>query len=170
MDLISPLAALVNSPEFFAQICDHLAGGGTLVEFCQLHQGLSYPATLRWIRQDVVRRDLYERAQRDRDEWQIDRILRELRDMAAFDLADMLDADGNQKPFQEWPSKLQRAVSMVKKNKDGTEVKFVDKLKALEMLGRAAGMFRDKVEHSGKITLETLVSQSMELEKKGSNE
>jgi hypothetical protein len=167
MDLIKPLAGIVNDPLFFQRICDYIAGGGTLVEFChELHEqghDISYPATLRWIRSDVARRERYELALEDGSEWQIDRIKRELRDLAAVDLSRIFNEDGSQKPFPEWPSDIQRAVSSIKKGKDGTEIKFHDKLKAIELIGRASGAFKEKVEHSGSVnlTLEKLVGQSM---------
>jgi hypothetical protein len=168
MDLITKQAALVNDPLFFQSICDYIAGGGTLVEFCVEHD-ISYPATLRWIRSDVVRRDRYEIALEDGSEWQIDRIKRELRDLAAVDLSRIFNEDGSQKPFHDWPSDIQRAVSSIKKGKDGTEIKFHDKLKAIELIGRASGAFKEKVEHSGSVnlTLEKLVGQSMAPVKKG---
>jgi hypothetical protein len=160
MDLISKQAEIVNDPLFFQNICDYIVGGGTLVEFCA-ERDISYPATLKWIRMDVTRRQLYERAQDDGDAWQIDKIRRELRDLGDIDLSLMLDEDGKQKPFSQWPHKLQRAVASIKHTKDGTEIKFHDKIKALELMGKTAGMFKEKVEHSGKITLEQLVAKSM---------
>lgn len=159
MDLISRQAGLVNDPAFFQNICDHIVGGGTLVEFCTTHD-ISYPACLRWIRQDATRRELYARSQVDRDEWQIDKIIKELTDISTFNLKDIMNEDGTQKPFHEWPSNIQRSVSSIKKGKDGTEIKFFDKLRSLELLAKSAGMLKEKIEHSGKVTLETLVSQS----------
>jgi hypothetical protein len=163
MDLISLQAVIVNDPQFFQNICDFIVGGGTLVEFCaQKNHGveISYPACLRWIRLDPTRRELYDRALKDREEWQIDKILREIQDIGTFNLGDIFEEDGTQKKFKDWPSKIQRAVKEINNGKDGTEIKFFDKLKALEMLGKQAGMFKEKVEHSGKVTLEHLVSQS----------
>lgn len=159
MDLISLQAQIVNDPAFFQNICDFIVGGGTLVEFCEKHD-LSYPACLRWIRLEPARRELYERAMKDREEWSIDKLMKELRDLVTFDLSKIMGEDGTQKPFHEWPPELQRAVSSIKKTKDGTEIKFFDKLRAVELLGKNAGLFKEKVEHSGKVTLEHLVSQS----------
>ena len=42
-----------------------------------------------------------------------------------------------------------RAIAGIKETQAGIEVKFNDKLKALELLGRHLGMFRDRVEVSG---------------------
>ena len=42
-----------------------------------------------------------------------------------------------------------KALSGIKESRGGIEVKLNDKLKALELLGRHLGMFKDKVEVSG---------------------
>jgi len=164
MDLITRQAEIVNDPLFFQNICNYIADGGTLVEFCASHD-ISYPATLNWIRQDNTRRTLFERAQDDGDQWQIDKIRRELRDMGDQDLSLIFDEGGKQLPFNKWPHKLQRAVKSIKHTKDGTEITFHDKVKALELMGRSAGMFKEKVEVSGKVTLETLINKSMQKKK-----
>ncbi len=46
----------------------------------------------------------------------------------------------------------------VKQTKDGVEVKLHSKEKALELMARHFGMLKDKMEHSGKVTLEDLVA------------
>lgn len=46
----------------------------------------------------------------------------------------------------------------VKQTKDGIEVKMHSKEKALELMARHFGMLKDKMEHSGKVTLEDLVA------------
>jgi len=46
----------------------------------------------------------------------------------------------------------------VKQTKDGVEVKLHSKEKALELMARHFGMLKDKMEHSGKVTLEELVA------------
>lgn len=160
MDLTSSQAVLVNDPLFFQNVCDYVAGGGTLVEYCALHE-LSYPAVLRWIRTDVTRRDLYERAKEDGDQWQIDKIRCELRDLGDIDLSLMFDDQGKTRPFHLWPHKLQRSVREIETTDEGVKIKFHDKLKALELMGRTSGMFKEKIVHEGKVTLEALVSQSM---------
>lgn len=45
----------------------------------------------------------------------------------------------------------QRALSVIKKGRDGFEVKPYDKVRALELLGKHLGMFQDKVEVTGEV-------------------
>lgn len=64
------------------------------------------------------------------------------------------DTDGNIVKYRTVEPKLtaeltdeqKRALAVIKKGRDGFEVKPYDKLKALEMLGRHLGMFTDKAE------------------------
>lgn len=50
-------------------------------------------------------------------------------------------------------------------NGGSMKIKQHDKVKALELLAKIQGMLKDKVEVTGKVTLEDLVLKSMELEK-----
>ena len=46
-----------------------------------------------------------------------------------------------------------KAIAVIKKGRDGFEIKPYDKLKALELLGKHLGMFTDKVELDADIDL-----------------
>lgn len=49
------------------------------------------------------------------------------------------------------------AIAEIRQSKEGfISVKMYDKLKALELLGKHLGMFTDKIEHSGSITVKKL--------------
>ncbi|MEB2275881.1 terminase small subunit [Bacillus sp. ILBB4] len=45
-----------------------------------------------------------------------------------------------------------KAISGMKETKYGIEIKFHDKVRAIELLGKHLGLFTDKVEHSGTVT------------------
>jgi phage terminase small subunit len=111
-----------------------------------------------------------------------DDILRELARIGMSDIRGLFDEDGNALPIKQWPEDLARAVAAVevleqfeyhtpgfhcvqcgkKADKElvGTlkKFKFWPKDRGLEMLGRNRKLFTDKVEHSGAITLEQLVT------------
>ncbi len=71
----------------------------------------------------------------------------------------LLDDDGNPvmkrtvKPVLtgSLTDEQKRALSVIKKGRDGFEVKPYDKVRALELLGKHLGMFQDKVEVTGEI-------------------
>lgn len=52
-------------------------------------------------------------------------------------------------PTDELPEDKKRAIAGIKEGRYGVEVSTCDKVKALELLGRHLGMFKDKVEVSG---------------------
>ncbi len=54
-------------------------------------------------------------------------------------------------PTDKLPEDKRKAVAGIKEGKYGIEVASCDKVKALELLGRHLGMFKDKVEVSGQI-------------------
>lgn len=107
-----------------------------------------------------------------------DRVLRELAIIAFSNAADyaaviereavmevdghqvkLLDDDGNPIMYRTVEPVLtetltddqRRALAVIKKGRDGFEVKPYDKVRALELLGKHLGMFKDTVEVSGEI-------------------
>lgn len=69
-------------------------------------------------------------------------------------LVDVLDEDGNPVTYrtvepvltEELTEEQKRALAVIKKGRDGLEVKSCDKVKALELLGKHLGIFTDKIE------------------------
>lgn len=81
-----------------------------------------------------------------------DMVLKELAAIAFIDVTEIVNTDGEEvyiKPTATLSDVKKKAISSIKQTKDGIEIKFHDKEKALEMLGRHLGMFKDKVEVSG---------------------
>jgi phage terminase small subunit len=54
-------------------------------------------------------------------------------------------------PTNELPEEKQKAIAGIKMGKNGIEVATCDKVRALELLGKHLGMFKDKVEVSGQL-------------------
>jgi phage terminase small subunit len=114
-------------------------------------------------------------ARSKRTEVDADWVLKRLAQDATADLADIYDENGNLKQVHEWPmawrTGLIAGVETVTE-RDGEDengkpefsmvrkVKLSDRAKLLEMIGRHVGVqaFKDKVEHSGKIGLESLIA------------
>ena len=69
-------------------------------------------------------------------------------------LVDVLDKDGKPVMYrtvepvltEELTEEQKRALAVIKKGKEGLEVKSCDKVKALELLGKHLGIFTDKIE------------------------
>lgn len=71
-----------------------------------------------------------------------------------IELVDILDEDGKPATYrtvepvltEELTEEQKRALAVIKKGRDGLEVKPCDKVRALELLGKHLGMFTDKIE------------------------
>ena len=69
----------------------------------------------------------------------------------ATDYAEVIDGMVNIRDTEELTENQVRAIAGIKEGKFGIELKLNDKEKALELLGRHLGMFKDKMEVSGQI-------------------
>ncbi|HEP6278708.1 TPA: terminase small subunit [Burkholderia vietnamiensis] len=101
------------------------------------------------------------KARAARTEINADHVLKRMAEIDAMDLLDIMNDDMSLKPVSEWPKVWRQYLSgfylaeMFEGNGDAREmvgilkkIKWPDKLKNLEMLGRHFGMFNDKLELS----------------------
>ena len=108
----------------------------------------------RMLRNVKVERYIQERmqARQERTEITQDRVLEELAAIAfarTTDYAEVKDGRVLLKNTENLNEQQIRAIAGIKDGKYGIEIKLNDKEKALELLGRHLGMFKDKVEVSG---------------------
>lgn len=108
---------------------------------------------------------------------EIAEVIRELRLLGFADIAGAFKEDGTLMNPADMPEPVRRAIAGFEvmeefegSGRDKTQigytkkVKFWEKTKALELLGKHLKMWTDKVEHSGRLTLEQLVAGSNEKE------
>lgn len=120
-----------------------------------------------WI-SDAIQAQMDKRA--DKIEVNADKVLEEICRLAFADVRKIFDEHGRLLPVHSLPSEISSSISSVKvvtQRIPGTdpvevehvaEIKFWDKKGSLELLGKHLKLFTDKVEHSGKVTLEDLVT------------
>jgi phage terminase small subunit len=119
------------------------------------------------IRQAIDERIL---ARSKRTEITADTVLRELLRLARVDIGEAFKPDGSLKSIHDMPEDVRRAIAGVEVDElfhgHGQDreqigytrkVKFWDKTRALELLGRHLKLFVDKIEVEGRVTLEDLV-------------
>lgn len=92
----------------------------------------------------------------------VERIVRELGSIAFHDVTEMVRITKGGKTVKikstdEIPEELRAAIASIKKTKEGVEVKFHDKSKALDMLARHAGMFKERIDIHVGVSLVDLV-------------
>lgn len=100
----------------------------------------------------------------------VERVLEEMARIAFADITSAVEwgealavknADGDEyavqgvvvKPSENLPPEVSAAISEIAKTKDGIRIKFHDKQAALLNLGKNLGLFKDRVEHSGTVSL-----------------
>lgn len=93
-----------------------------------------------------------QQERQERTEITQDRVVRELAAVAFADVTEVASVRYGVvrlRSTDELTEEQRRAIAGIKETQAGVEIKFNDKLKALELLGRHLGMFKDKVEVSG---------------------
>lgn len=106
-----------------------------------------------------------------------DDVLERLDNIGGVDIAECFDANGALKNIHDIPKELRKCIASIEVleveefNRDTKQmekigetkkIKFWDKIKANELIGRNLKMWTDRVEVSGKLTLEALVAGSHE--------
>lgn len=158
---------LVAHPHFLENTCTRIASGESLLDIANEY-GVPYGWITNWLRGTKPREDRWHEALRDKDELERDMVLREMKRIGFADFGDLIDQEtGELKPLKKWPLEARRAIKSVKKS---GEVVFHDKLAALKDFGKEKGMFRDRLEVTGTLTLEQAIAQSRQVEKKEAKE
>lgn len=91
-----------------------------------------------------------------------DYVLHRLTEIDQLDLADIFDLDGKLMPIRQWPLIWRQMVKEVDM-KTG-KVKFHDKLRALELIGKHVNVnaFREQVNHTGDINFTDMTDEELE--------
>lgn len=159
----------VKREEFFDDAFAHVACGGTLIQYARSH-GIRYGDLTRFIRKHEVLSSQYDAALEDRKEWIVESVLDELKKLALSDIRGIFDDNGGVLNVEDWPEDMSAAVQSIDMTElvsDGVKVgvnkrvKFWDKLKAIELIGKNKRLFTDRVEVESTNRLEDLIIASM---------
>ena len=163
---------MLADPDFMDKFCAHIANGGAGPEYCQ-ERDVRFSDVMGWINRDEDRRLMYGRAETARSAWFVQSILSELKNIGLVDIRQAYNSSGGLKNVQDIPEAVARCIVAIEseelfegngKNREQVgwtkRVKFSDKLRALELLGKNLQMFIDtsRVVLQGRVTLEDLVS------------
>ena len=155
----------IEDKNSFPDLCKVLMNGGSLVDICQ-DKGLIYSDIVNWIYLSDKRKEDYEHALIMRGEWVASRLLSELEKACIkVDKRNIFNHDGKIKDPSDWPEEVADIVVGFDVDDNGTKkIKFMDKIKSIELLGNNMKMFTDRHEVSGVITLEKLIIDSFKEE------
>lgn len=165
---------LTNDPATMDTVCAHIAEGGSLKKLCKVWQ-VPYGKVCNWIGKDATRAARFDDANKYAVRYIVEDVTDSLRVIASTDIRQIFSADGSISSPSDWPEGIALAISSIEVNElyDGfgrdkkqigftKKVKFWDKTKALELLGKDKSMFIHKTEHTVKLSLEDLVKGSFE--------
>jgi hypothetical protein len=160
---------LLSDPNLLDVICGHIANGGTLPSLCETWD-VRFGDISNWIHENSERDERYRKALEDRGEWFKETIFNELKGIAVSDIRKLFNQDGSLKAPHEWDEEARRAVAGLEINElfEGSgndrsqiglskKVKFQDRIRALELLGKSVSMFTEKHEVTGSLKLEDLL-------------
>lgn len=154
--------AFLREPEALDSLCAFITDRGTLAEWCKVND-LRYSPTYAWLHDTANpdRLDRYTKALEARQHALTDVVVSGLRDGAQADIRRLYNNKGELLQPHEVPDDMARVVAGFEEDKDGCrKVKIEGRGKSFELLGRALGLYRDRVEHEGKLTLEEIVGGS----------
>lgn len=152
--------AVTKDQEIMNSIIDHVSNGGSIIELCKIWQ-VSYSSVMRTIKACDIFKQRYSEALVERDEWAKERVLLEIRALSTFSIADALQTDGTFKKLTDMPPGL---IAAIKEMDANGAIKFVDKLKALDLLGKQLALFTTKHEITGKLSLADLIAKAGEID------
>lgn len=172
----------LSEPDLLGDICSAVANGGSLVELCAVWQ-VRYSDVVLWIHDqaaDPKRKTSYEDAMVARSEWMIQTLLKELRMIGTVDIRRAYDASGALLPIQQIPEDVARVITGIEakelwervdddtapsgtrmeKTGELVKVKFLDKIKAIELLGKSMALWIDRKQHELGASLEDIIAGS----------
>jgi hypothetical protein len=146
---------------FFERLLRNLKMGTSLAEFAAM-EDIAYCDLKEWIGVSHDRRDAVAKAIDIGREYLRTVVFDKVKRTALFDPRKAYDESDRLKSLHEMDDETISAVSGIEETVEGRKLKVLNLSDARKMIGQELGMFQNKVEHSGKLSLEELVSKSME--------
>lgn len=152
---------LGNENEAMKNIVQWICNGNSLMSLCDLWE-MTYGKVMYWLNLDPARRALYDEVVKIGEEAQKFRPIANLEAIANFDMRSLFREDGTRKDPIEWDKHTAYAVSGLditdeydkgEKISTTSKIKTNDKIKAIELIGKARKLWVDRVEHSGGLDL-----------------
>ena len=144
-----------GDPESMNDLCDFISDGGTLSEYCETND-LRYRLVMDWLDSNPDNGTRYDKAIKNREKMLQDRVLSTLRNAAEVDPRNLYGAGGALLHPHEMPDGMAHSLTEVVETENvrsgevTRKIKFTPRHSASMDLGKHLGMFREKVELTGK--------------------
>lgn len=133
-------------------MCAEAADGQSLVAYSE-SLGLRWADVAAWISGDPERERALSIARAAALDWITDKVMRELKAISLVDMGQAFESDGSLRRIEDMPFEIRASLAGIDVKElyhpDGSregrvvKAKFQDKVRALELLGKQHGMFRD---------------------------
>lgn len=159
-----PEGEIVSVEPAIEKVCQMIESGKQVIQVAE-DMGVDYGDLWRWIEADPERHKLVSASIELSSRMSKEKIYRRLGQIAFADIRGLYKENGELKPVSEWPADVAACVQAIEIEEFGRDgkarrVKITDPLKAIEMLGKQLGMFKEKVEHTASDDLATLIEKS----------
>lgn len=168
---------VLERAEAITEFYKHVANGGSPIDLAASWK-IPFSELMHWIHRSPTRKQMYDDALQAQAEWAVRRVLQEVKRIGFADIREAYTEDGKLKPIKEMPQEVAAVIASIEsidyfegsgKNKEFVgviqKVKFWNKLDAIKMLATNLGMLVERVEHSGKVSLESLINASLQVKK-----
>lgn len=155
----------------------HIANGGSPIDLATMWK-IPYSELMHWVHKSPTRKQMYEDAITAQAEWAVRRVLQEVKRIGFADIRDAYTDDGRLKEMKDMPAEVAAVIAGIESIEyfegSGKEreqvgwikkVKFWNKLDAIKMLATNLGMLVERVEHTGRVSLESLITESLVVKK-----
>ena len=156
----------------------HVANGGSPIDLAASWK-IPFSELMHWIHKNPTRKQMYDDALQAQAEWAVRRVLQEVKRIGFADIRKAYDEEtGGLKEMKDMPDDVAAVISGVEiieyfegTGKERTQVGFIKKVKfwnkldAIKMLATNLGMLVERIEHSGKVSLESLITASLQIKK-----
>jgi hypothetical protein len=157
---------LLASDSDLQVIFDHISSGGTLKDICEMWK-INYSIILNKLRNSKELSQKLDQAEQNRDLYFKDVIINEYKNIATTNIKNIYTDKGVMLDVQDMPDNVTSAIKEITKSSDKDDIetiniKFHDKVKSLETLGKQIGMFVEKKEIKATFTLEHAATRAVE--------
>lgn len=170
------LLTMLADADLISKIHLHVACGGSLVGYAKA-AGVPYIQLRRFVMNDKEHEKIYQRALVERDEWVRESILDELKLIGLVDITAIFDSKGAVTDPESWPDAIKKNISVIEVKEefdyvDGDRVfngytkriKFHDKIKALDLLGKNQKLWSTVKESDESMKLEDILALAIKYE------
>lgn len=157
----------LTDPQYIDSLCDHVSMGGSPIDWC-VACNIRYCDLIAWLSDRPADNDRYNTAIIARGEWMVQRVLVELQRVGVSDIRAVFDERGVLRNLVDLPPHVAAAVASVETREEINDngepvavvrkIKFWDKLKALELVGKNLLMFVERVDYRLKGDLNIVIN------------